>query len=128
MHALRVARLGSDTTPALYAAGGFFFAGGGAAASIARWNGAFWSPLGAGIGGYGSAMALAAYDDGSNRGASLFVGGGFESAGGIASPAIAKWVGCPVDDPPRFRPCRYDATLIDSPSDPSWDFRSTPSE
>lgn len=76
--------------PALYAGGEFTMAGGVAASGIAKWDGQSWSSLGVGV-APGYVAALAMHDDGS--GPALFVGGGFESAGGGAAPRIAKWDG-----------------------------------
>jgi hypothetical protein len=81
--------------PALYAGGTFTLAGGVSANGIAKWDGASWSPLSSGINplsatSYG-VSSLIAYDDGS--GPALFVGGWFQSAGGIATDNIAKWNG-----------------------------------
>src|SRR5690606_38862828 len=41
----------------------------------------------------GQALALAEFDDGSGDGVSLFVGGGFFTAGGVNVNRIAKWNG-----------------------------------
>ncbi|HEY3246401.1 MAG TPA: hypothetical protein VGM03_23900 [Phycisphaerae bacterium] len=75
--------------PALYAGGSFANAGEVAAANIARWDGAQWSPVGAGVNGLVSALAV--FDDGS--GPALYAGGEFTSAGGAAAGCIAKWDG-----------------------------------
>lgn len=78
---------------ALYAGGSFASAGGVPASRIARWDGASWSALGAGvsasIGGF--VTSLAVHDDGS--GPALFVAGGFTSAGGAPANQIARWNG-----------------------------------
>ena len=75
---------------ALYAAGFFFVAGGAPAEGVAKWDGASWAPLGAGLVG-GSTQALSVFDDGS--GAALFAAGDFFSAGGSSAGRIAKWDG-----------------------------------
>jgi len=109
---------GFDARSALYAGGQFDLAGGLIAASVARWNGAYWSQLAEGITGeYSSVAAMTAFDDSSADGPALFVGGEFEYAGGESSPNFAKWVGCPIDDPPPFGPCRYEVTIIQGPGD-----------
>jgi WD40 repeat protein len=74
----------------LYAGGDFSSAGGVAANSIARWDGSQWHPLGSGMGGedYPSVSALAFGPDGS-----LYAGGGFLTAGGVAANSIARWDG-----------------------------------
>lgn len=71
--------------PALYAAGEFTTAGGISANRIARWNGASWSALGAGLSGTGRALAV------SPDSAGLFVGGDFVIADGQAANRIAAW-------------------------------------
>jgi hypothetical protein len=77
--------------PALYAGGEFSTAGGYTANSIARWDGAGWTPLLAaqGNGVLGTVHALAAADIGA--GPTLFAGGNFSVAGGIASYGIAGY-------------------------------------
>lgn len=84
---------------ALFVGGGFGSAGGLAAPRIAKWDGQSWSPLGTGIGagvafGPGASVhSLAVFDDGTGSGAQLYVGGHFTSAGGVATPHLAKWNG-----------------------------------
>ncbi len=80
----------------LYAGGDFVNIGGAHAAGVARWDGSFWSSLGAGIGGSGPAgfpvvYALCPFDDGS--GPALYVGGYFFSADGNPAACIARWTG-----------------------------------
>lgn len=76
--------------PALYAIGNLLQAGGQPANRIAKWNGASWSALGAGLNQGG--QALATFDDGT--GAALYVGGSFTSAGNVPGTAgIARWNG-----------------------------------
>jgi len=78
--------------PALYAAGYFDNAGGVPAAGVARWDGTQWSALGGGISVvYGGPIAsvLHVFDDGS--GEALYVGGWFDTAGGITVNHIAAW-------------------------------------
>ena len=79
------------TGPALYAGGSFSVAGGVAATGIARWAGAAWSPVGAGLGGASCARAetLEVLDDGT--GDALYAGGCFETAGGAAADGVARW-------------------------------------
>jgi hypothetical protein len=92
IHALRTFDDGSG--PALYAAGNFRIASDVPCEHIARWNGTRWSPVGGGIPTRGSAtsvVALATFDDG--QGPALYAAGSFESAGGIAAHAIARWNG-----------------------------------
>lgn len=79
--------------PALYAGGSFTSAGGVPANHVARWDGSSWSPLGSGLSGLSNARveALAVFDDGT--GPALYVGGEFDSAGGVPVSKIAKWTG-----------------------------------
>ena len=81
------------TGPALYVAGYFTAAGGVTATNIAKWDGASWSALGPpGTGTNNLVNSLAVYDDGA--GPALYAGGYFTTAGGLASPYLAKWAGC----------------------------------
>ncbi|MCC5787990.1 MAG: hypothetical protein JJU33_14960 [Phycisphaerales bacterium] len=89
------------TGPALYAGGVFTEAGGNPASNIARWDGAAWSPLGAGVSGgqwTPIVFAMTVFDDGT--GPALYAGGRFEAAGGSPASNIARWVPRP--------PCRAD--------------------
>jgi hypothetical protein len=88
-----LAAFDDGTGPALYAGGRFFSAGGVPAVSIARWDGASWSPLGSGIGnGGGDAVeTLAVFDDGT--GPALYAGGEFLIAGGVPVHNVARWNG-----------------------------------
>ncbi len=82
--------------PALYAGGNFTSAGGVNAVNLARWDGASWTGVGAGIGTgleYG-VWALAVFDDGSDGAPDLFAGGSFTVAGGLPSANLAEWRGC----------------------------------
>lgn len=80
---------------ALYAGGAFTATGSGPALAIARWNGASWSALGAGLhnssGFTAEVDALAAFDDGS--GPALYAGGSFDRAGAVPVLNVAKWNG-----------------------------------
>ncbi len=74
----------------LYAGGNFEEVDGNCCFNyIARWNGSGWSALGKGIGGgnFPGVCALAASGD------TLYVGGTFTTAGGVAATNIAKWDG-----------------------------------
>ncbi|HUD45259.1 MAG TPA: hypothetical protein VMR33_00435 [Candidatus Baltobacteraceae bacterium] len=76
---------------ALYVGGDFTNAGGIAANSIAQWNGTNWSPLASGISSgdeFGSLVNALAVS-----GSTLYVGGEFTNAGGIAAANIAQWNG-----------------------------------
>jgi hypothetical protein len=97
------AGIASSSFPGVYAlavmpngdlvVGGIFTSAGGVAANrIARWNGASWSPLGSGLGGFASpqlaAWCLAVLSDGS-----IVAAGGFSNAGGVSASNIARWNG-----------------------------------
>ncbi len=74
--------------------GGTFTAASGAtpALRIAKWDGAIWAPVGAGIGvGGGTVRALEVFNDGG--GPALYAGGQFSSAGGVPVANVAKWDG-----------------------------------
>ncbi|PWU19160.1 MAG: hypothetical protein C5B50_07290 [Verrucomicrobia bacterium] len=74
----------------LYAGGYFTNAGGAAANAITRWDGTNWSPLGSGMtrSGYGPwVYALLV------SGNTLYAGGMFDTAGGVATLNIAQWNG-----------------------------------
>ncbi len=78
--------------PALYAGGLFTIAGGVTANRIARWQDGAWSALGSGMSSiHDEVIALTVYNDG--HGPSLYAGGVFASAGGVAANSIAKWDG-----------------------------------
>ena len=75
---------------ALYIGGTFYKAGTVFASNIVKWDGATWSPLGAGVDD--AVFALAKFDDGG--GAALYVGGEFDHAGGVAGHNyVTKWDG-----------------------------------
>ena len=73
----------------LYVGGHFTSAGGVSAKYIAKWNGAAWSALGAGVDGPGGGQinALAFIGD------TLYAGGEFATAGTVSAQNIAKWDG-----------------------------------
>ena len=70
----------------LVAGGAFTSAGGVNADSIARWDGAGWSPLGSGM--LGNVSALATLPNGA-----LVAGGPFIAAGSVAANQVALWNG-----------------------------------
>jgi hypothetical protein len=79
---------------ALYVGGEFTSAGTTWARNVAKWNGAHWSALGAGLEyapGSGGVHALAPFDDGS--GTALFASGVFTVSGGLRLHGIAHWQG-----------------------------------
>lgn len=79
--------------PALFAAGKFTTAGGVGAAAIAKWNGSSWVPLGSGINGFVSSLAVFDEDGAGPNPPSLFAAGFFSQAGGTAANCIARWDG-----------------------------------
>ncbi len=82
--------------PWVYAAGAFQSAGGAPIENIAAYDGATWSPLGAGVDG-GVGVMLAAADLASAT-SSLYVGGELLSAGGGAVSRLARWDGATWHD------------------------------
>jgi hypothetical protein len=84
--------------PALYAGGVFDLAGGAPASGLARWDGTSWSDVGGGVSGTlpGIVTCMAVLDDGS--GPALYVGGGFDAAGGVSAHSIARWDGMSWSD------------------------------
>lgn len=94
VNALAVYDDGSGSGPALYAGGPFLDAGGLPANRIARWNGEEWEPLisSTGTNGMsGSVNVLKVHHD--DSGSTLYAGGNFSTAGGVAVNRIAKWNG-----------------------------------
>jgi hypothetical protein len=76
----------------LIATGGFTLASGVSASHIAKWNGLSWSAMGSGIGNNPTdGFAVQSFDDG--HGPRLFVGGDFQSVGGVPARRIAAWNG-----------------------------------
>lgn len=83
---LALAPSGAD----LYVGGDFEQAGGVAARSIARWDGSQWHALG---GGFGSAFGVGEVYAIATLGSDVYAGGAFNSAGGNAIKALARWNG-----------------------------------
>ena len=83
----------SGSGPELYVAGNFQVAGVKLANSIARWDGADWQPVGAGVGGGvdGWIYDMTVWDDGT--GPKLVAVGTFSTAGGTPAPNVAIWDG-----------------------------------
>lgn len=79
--------------PALYVGGMFWHAGGIRVNQIARWDGAAWSALGAGMNGIIHAVRSFDDDGPGPHPAALYVGGYFTAAGGHPAYRIAKWNG-----------------------------------
>lgn len=91
----------NDTGAALYAGGLFTAAGGMDAFRIARWDGVAWSTLDgpSGTGTNLTVRAIMGYEDGSDGGPVVYVGGSFVTAGGITVNRIAKWHCAAPDEP-----------------------------
>lgn len=81
-----VRALASVANGDLIVGGSFLYAGNVPARSIARWNGAQWSPLGSGVQGVVEAVVQMPNGD-------LIVGGTFATAGGLPLANIARWNG-----------------------------------
>ncbi|MCH8148956.1 MAG: hypothetical protein IH987_13415 [Planctomycetes bacterium] len=80
------------TGPALYAGGLFSEANGVETIGIAKYDGVSWSAVGGGVGGgLPHVRSLCVFDDGTGR--ALYVGGQFQSAGGVLMSKVAKWDG-----------------------------------
>lgn len=77
--------------PALYVGGRFISAGGVPTGCVARWNGSEWSSLGPAGGPNWDVMAMAVWNDGS--GPALFIGGDFNTVGGVPMDRLCKWDG-----------------------------------
>lgn len=83
--------IAEDSSGRLYIVGKFDSVDGQPAKNIAYWDGTSWLPLGSGVAGtgvrdYGRSLAIAPDD-------SVFVGGAFSQAGGLAANCIAQWDG-----------------------------------
>ena len=82
---------------ALVAGGRFVASGSTPLAHIARWDGAAWQPLGAGLGPAGQLFTgvrgITALPNGD-----LVVGGSFATAGGVAVGSLARWNGVSWSD------------------------------
>jgi trimeric autotransporter adhesin len=81
---------------ALYVGGHFKTAGGLTVNNLARWSGSNWSGLAGGVlepapDTTSAVGSLASFDDGS--GPALYVGGHFQTAGGVPAQNVARWNG-----------------------------------
>ena len=88
--------LASDNRGNVYAGGRFDTAGGISASNLAKWNGETWSEVGGGIqfGVTVKAVVTSIIADG----ATLYVGGNFNAAGGNPMGSIARWNGSSWDN------------------------------
>ncbi len=75
--------------PVLYVGGTFNAAGGSAASNIARWDGASWSPLGAGTNNH--VLGFSEWSACPNGAPDLLANGSFDTAGGEFADSIAQW-------------------------------------
>jgi len=82
---------GLGAGPVLHAGGRFTASGATPLAKVARWDGAAWNPLGAGMDD--TVRVLAVHDDGLGGGPALYAGGSFGTAGGVSANQIARWDG-----------------------------------
>ncbi|MES2922756.1 MAG: choice-of-anchor D domain-containing protein [Verrucomicrobiota bacterium] len=74
-----------DGSGNVYIGGDFTAVGTVTASRVAMWNGSVWSPLGSGLNGSATALAI--------KGSEVYVGGQFTTAGGVAVSNIAVWNG-----------------------------------
>jgi hypothetical protein len=74
----------------VYAGGAFRTAGGLSVNHIASWDGNSWAPVGGGVAGGVNGTSVNAIVP---KGGSLYVGGNFDTAGGITVNNIARWDG-----------------------------------
>ncbi|MBL9030423.1 MAG: hypothetical protein JNM80_01775 [Phycisphaerae bacterium] len=82
------------TGPALYVGvSNGVLASGQVSGGLIKWDGVRWSIVGGGVfgSGFNGVSALAVFDDG--RGPALYVGGLFQSAGGVPVNNLARWDG-----------------------------------
>ncbi len=81
--------------PALYAGGRFTTAGAASVSNLARWDGGAWSDVGGGV--TGTTMSFPLVNTlrvvQENGAPSLWIGGHFDTAGGIDAPSLARWDG-----------------------------------
>lgn len=81
-----LAVIGTD----LYAGGYFTTAGSVVANRIAKWDGSSWSALGSGVAGDSAECSVKTL---AVKGADLYAGGIFDTAGGVPAKNVAKWNG-----------------------------------
>ncbi len=100
------------TGPALYVGGNFDHAGGAPAASIARWYGSAWSPVGNGLtwnNEQGAVLALEVFDG--VAGPSLYAGGLTNFGALNENPIVARWDGLSWHPVASWLPGDYIASL-----------------
>ncbi|TVZ13829.1 putative secreted protein (Por secretion system target) [Maribacter sp. MAR_2009_72] len=87
-----ILKIKTDATGALYAGGTFTDAGGLTANNIAKWENNVWSTLvdaSTGIAGTNNEIRSITFDDNNM----MYVGGNFDTAGGVSAARIAQWNG-----------------------------------
>ncbi len=90
-----------SATNKLFAGGTFTSAGREEIWGIASWDGTKWDSLGSGIDHFSGGPNVPATPWAITRfGSYLYVGGGFKKAGGVESPALARWNGSVWDSVP----------------------------
>lgn len=117
-----------NIAPGLYATGDFPNAGGKTVNCLARWDGESWHEVGGGLTSpyYVIGRALCLFDDDGDGVPALFVGGGFDIAGGIPARSLARWDGeqwTPITglafDNPDTRPSVYALAVFDDGRGPA---------
>jgi HYR domain-containing protein len=88
---------GAGGGPALYSGGPFTSAGGVPANHVTRFDGSTWHPLGAGV--ESTVHDLCVFDAGDGAGPALYVVGEFNGSP-AGDAGVARWQGCPDDEPP----------------------------
>ncbi|GAA3934058.1 T9SS type A sorting domain-containing protein [Hymenobacter algoricola] len=83
--------LAADGAGTVYAAGYFTRAGGVVANNIARWNGTAWSAMGTGIGASNPTNTVRTVAV--SGAGTVYAGGDFVTAGGVATRNVARWNG-----------------------------------
>lgn len=82
-----------DREGRLYVGGEFTASAGGRANSVAMWDGQTWHSLGGGLGLSGRTIQAKVHAVVVDSFGNLYVGGEFETAGGVPARSIAKWDG-----------------------------------
>lgn len=82
-----------DRKGRLFVGGEFTATAGGRANSVAMWDGQSWHSLGGGVGLSGAIVQAKVHAVVVDSSGNLYVGGEFETAGGVPARSIAKWDG-----------------------------------
>src|SRR5918999_842194 len=87
---LSLARHGSN----VYVGGSFVMAGNANATNVARWDGADWHQIGAGLGTADGLLLVSYVYSLATDGANLYAGGSFTNSGSLAiTSSVAQWNG-----------------------------------